>query len=109
VGLGALVGGAWSQSQICGLLGLGGWGDPRAEEQEEPAKAVLQIGSRGERNKEGPRLGVEKHTAQDIWLKTFAEGLFDVVISPDLTDSVQLERIRSHCLWSKAQGTGWGR
>lgn len=37
-----------------------------AGKREEPARAVLQIGRRGERNKEGLRLGVEKHTAQDI-------------------------------------------
>lgn len=43
-------------------------------------------------------MGVEEHGAQDIWLKagrllgSFAEGLLEVVISPDLTDSVQLQK-----------------
>lgn len=52
----------------------------------------------GREKQRGPEMGVEEHGAQDIWLKagrllgSFAEGLLEVVISPDLTDSVQLQK-----------------
>lgn len=72
VGGDELVGGAPQLG--CGLLGVGGCGDPRAKEQEEGEERIRQIGRRGERNKENRRLGcgVETHTAQDAGLKSRA-------------------------------------
>lgn len=86
------------------------------EEQEEQAKAILQNGRRGERNKESLRLGhvVEKPSAHHTRLKDRHSdplqraGLFWVVASRDLMDSIQLQRARIHCLLTKAQGTGVG-
>lgn len=49
-----------------------------------------------------------RYQAQGRALGSFAEGLFWVVVSRDLTDSVQLQRVRIHSLPRKAQGTGVG-